>query len=213
MKDKIKKLTYSIEDNFFLTVVRNGLTLMIPLILVGGIACALINLPFPNYTELFQQGKLSWLYQLLEAVYQGTFGIFSVALVITLSMSYGMERNEPVDKTIMYVIVALGAFGAQLNIGNSQFTVDNLGTKGSFSAVVITLLSCFCYRKLKDIAGLSLKRYTIGMEGMCANAIQTFLPAAIIIGVVALFNQFLIVVFHAYKIGRASCRERVYRAV
>lgn len=200
MKDKIKKLTYSIEDNFFLTVVRNGLTLMIPLILVGGIACALINLPFPNYTELFQQGKLSWLYQFLEAVYQGTFGIFSVALVITLSMSYGMERNEPVDKTIMYVIVALGAFGAQLNIGNSQFTVDNLGTKGSFSAVVITLLSCFCYRKLKDIAGLSLKSYTIGMEGMCANAIQTFLPAAIIIGVVALFNQFLIVVFHAYNL-------------
>ena len=93
-----------------------------------------------------------------------------------------MERNEPVDKTIMYVIVALGAFGAQLNIGNSQFTVDNLGTKGSFSAVVITLLSCFCYRKLKDIAGLSLKRYTIGMEGMCANAIQTFLPVFLLPG-------------------------------
>ena len=200
MKEKIKKLTYNIEDNFFLTVIRNGLTLLIPFILVGGIACALMNLPFPNYTELFSQGKLAWLYQLLDAVYQGTFGMFSVVLVITLSMSFGMERNETLDKAVMYVIVALGAFGVQLNIGGSQFDVGNLGTKGSFSAMITALFSCFCYMKLKEIASLSLKRYTVGMEGMCANAIQTFIPAAIIVGIVALFNRFLIVAFGVYNL-------------
>lgn len=200
MKEKIKKLTYNIEDNFFLTVIRNGLTLLIPLILVGGISCALMNLPFPNYTEAFSQGKLSWLYQLFEAVYQGSFGIFSVALVITLSMSFGMERNETLDKTVMYVIVALGAFGTQLNIGSAQFDAESLGTKGSFSAMVIALFACFCYSRLKEIAGLSLKRYTIGMEGMCANAIQTFLPAVLIIGTVALLNQIIMEAFGVYNL-------------
>ena len=200
MKEKVRKVTYKIEDNFFFTVIRNGLTMMIPLILIGGIACALMNLPFPGYTEFIRQEKVAWLYDLFDTVYQGTFGLFSVVLVITLSLSYGMEQNESVDKVAMYVIVALGAFGTQLNIGSSKFSIENLGSKGSFSAMVIALFSCFCYSKLKEKAVLTLKNYTTGMGGMCAIAIQTFLPAAIIIGIVALLNQMLIAVFDVYSI-------------
>ena len=66
MKEKVKSLMFRVEDIFFLKVVRNGLTLMIPLILVGGIACAFMNLPFPNYVEAFSGGKLSALYQILH---------------------------------------------------------------------------------------------------------------------------------------------------
>ena len=40
---KLKKISYQIENNFFLTVIRHALTLMIPFILTGGIACALMN--------------------------------------------------------------------------------------------------------------------------------------------------------------------------
>lgn len=200
MKEIIRKITYQIEDNFFLTVIRHGLTMMIPLILVGGIACALMNLPFENYAEVFQQSKFAWLYNLFQMVYQGTFGLFSIILVITLSLSYGMERNETVDKVALYVIVALGAFGAQLNIGSPHFSADNLGTKGSFSAVLVTLFACFLYSKLKDRAKLSLKNFTNGMEGVCANAMHTLLPAASVIGVVALINQLLSMVFHVCSI-------------
>lgn len=209
MKEIIRKITYQIEDNFFLTVIRHGLTMMIPLILVGGIACALMNLPFENYAEVFQQSKLAWLFNLFQMVYQGTFGLFSVILVITLSLSYGMERNETVDKAALYVIVALGAFGAQLNIGSPHFSADNLGTKGSFSAVLVTLFACFFYSKLKDRARLSLTNFTNGMEGVCANAMHTLLPAAIVIGVVALINQLLSMVFHVYSITACTLDMRI----
>ena len=201
MRERLRKLTYKIEDSFFLTVVRNGLTMLIPFLSVGGIACALLNLPFENYVEVFQQGRFAWLYYVMDAIYQGTFGLFSVALVIALSLSYGMERNETADKVAMYVIVALGAYGTQLNIGSSHFTIQNLGSTGCFAAMFITWFSCFCYTKLKDIPALSLKTNTTGMAGMCANAISAFLPAAIIIGTVALFNQFLIAVFHVYSLN------------
>ena len=200
MKEKIRKITYKIEDNFFLTVIRHGLTMMIPFILVGGIAGALMNLPFQNYLEFIKQDTFVWIYQFFNMIYQGTFGMFSVALVIALSISYGMERNETVDKVVMYVIVALGAYGTQLNIGNEQFSIDNLGAKASLSAMVVALLSCFLYTKLKEKESLKLTHYTIGMEGMCANAIQAFLPGVIIIGTIALFNRFLIAVFGVYSL-------------
>ena len=56
VKEKLKKITYWIEDNFFLKVVRHGLTMMIPMLLIGGIACALMNLPYVDYTAPFMDG-------------------------------------------------------------------------------------------------------------------------------------------------------------
>ena len=50
-------------------------------------------------------------------VYEGTYGIFSVALVITIAYSYAMEKNESLENVVMYVVVALAAFSAQLNLG------------------------------------------------------------------------------------------------
>ena len=39
-------------------------------------------------------------------VYEGTYGIFSVALVITIAYSYAMEKNESLENVVMYVVVA-----------------------------------------------------------------------------------------------------------
>lgn len=36
MKENFRKISFKIENNFFLTVIRHGLTLMIPFILTGG---------------------------------------------------------------------------------------------------------------------------------------------------------------------------------
>ena len=147
------------------------------------------NLPFVNYDSLpsiFKQ-----LYIILDAIYQGTFGIFSLALVIVLSLCYGMERNETADKVGLYIIVALGSYGAQLNIGSSQFSIDSLGAKGSFTAIFITLFSCYCFEKIKQITVLTLKKYSLGMNVICANAINALIPMAIVISLMVLLNQTL----------------------
>ena len=157
LKQKALDLTYKIENNFFLTVVRRSLTMMIPFVLVGGFACAFINLPFIDYgSELFD-GALGTLHSILLFIYNGTFGLFSLALLIVITVSYCIEKNESPDKVAMYVIVALGAYGAQLNIGTSGFNFESLGVKSSFSAIFIALLSCFLYERLKRITAFSLK--------------------------------------------------------
>lgn len=200
IKEKLRHITYKIEDNFFLTVIRHGLTMMIPFLLIGGTACALMNLPFVDYTSPIWEGGLGRLYSVLNAIYQGTFGLFSPLLVIVLSLSYGMERNETVDKVAMYITVALGAYGAQLNIGSPNFSVADFGVTGSFSAIFVAFLSCFCYEKLKKVTVLSLKNYTMGMESICATAISTLLPMLVIIAIVVGITQLLELVFGVYSI-------------
>lgn len=198
-KEKIKQITFNIENNFFLTVIRHGLTMMIPLVLIGGIACALINLPFINYDEI--SPFLRQLYLILDTIYQGTFGLFSLALVIVFSLCYGMEKNETVDKIALYIIVSLGSYGAQMNITNPYFNIDSIGTKGSFSAIFITLLACFCYEKFKQITALSLRKYALGMNIICANAITSLLPITLVMGIVVIFNQSLYIMFDANNIN------------
>lgn len=191
MNEKFKNLTYKVENIFFLTVIRHSLTMMIPIILIGGVACALMNLPYIDYSISIGNGNLLWLYEFLQTIYDGTFGLFSLLLAFLLAICYGMERNESIDKVALYIIVALGSYGVQLQFGTNAFQLDDLGVKGSFSAMFIVLSACFIYEKLKKITVLSLKKYSIGMESLCANAIHTLLPMLIVLGIVLLFTYTL----------------------
>ena len=206
IKNKLQGLTYKCENNFFLTVVRRGLTMMIPFILVGGISCALVNLPYVDYSSDFIQKYFGVLVNILTSVYNGTFGLFSLAMVITFSISYGMEKNETVDKVAMYIIVALGAYGAQLGVGTSHFDIESIGTKGSFSAILIALISCYLYEKIRKIPWFGMRRYTMGMESVCASAISTFLPMILIVGAIMLFTQALHMWFDVYSIHELFSR-------
>ena len=200
IKEKLRKITYKIEDNFFLTVVRHGLTMMIPFLLIGGTACALMNLPFVDYTAPIWDGALATLYKILNAIYQGTFGLFSLLLVIVLSLSYGMEKNETVDKVAMYILVALGAYGVQLDIGSENFSIADFGVTGSSSAIIVAFVACYAYEKLKEISILSVKNYVMGMESICATAISTLLPMIIVIGLAVLLSEGLELVFGVHNI-------------
>lgn len=45
--------------------------------------------PVPDVSDA---GGGRWFYDFLTMVYEGTYGIFSVALVITIAYSYAMEK-------------------------------------------------------------------------------------------------------------------------
>lgn len=189
---KIKTIIYNIESSFLITVVRHGLAMMIPFILTGGIANALLNLPVKAYQNVISD---SFFAHFLNIMYTGTFGFFSFAMLIALSSSYCMEKNMTVDKTVMYVIVAIGAFGTQLyNIGGGCNT-DMLGVKGCFFAIVTALLSCILLEKLQKVSLFDFREQTNGVERITALAIDMLIPAAIVIVIFAIVVQSLVTVF------------------
>ena len=68
MNQNLYNLSYKMENNRFLIIVRRGLTMMIPLVLVGGIACALVNLPFVDYSSQFVQQYFGNIINILQYV-------------------------------------------------------------------------------------------------------------------------------------------------
>lgn len=200
MREFGKKIVYKLEENFLLMVIRHGLVMMIPFILTGGMACALYNFPVEAYQQFINGESFGWIGWLLNVVYQGTFGCFSVALVIALSMSFAMEKNEPTDKVVLYVIVAIAAYGTQLGIGTEHFNADIIGVTGCFLSIVVSVISCYLFYWLKSVKWLTMREHTSAMEIISANAVHSFLPAVIIILLFAMFSKILMVLFDVYSL-------------
>lgn len=185
VKEQIIRKCYKIENSRLLSIVRRGLAMLVPFIVVGAVAYAVLYFPNEGFRHLITE-QYSGIGELLDLIYQVTFGIFSLILVVALSISYAFENKEELDKVPFYVITAIACFGSQVIMADDEVKMDLLGNKGCFIAMAVGLLSCFLFSRLKKIEFLSLRRYTLGMEIVPANAIQSIFPAAITIGCFAL---------------------------
>ena len=192
MKEKFKQFTFKLESSFFLTVIRHGLAMMIPFVLTGGIASAILNFPLDSYQRLITD---SYFEQFLNTVYTGTFGLFSLAMVISLSTSFCMERNMTLDKTIMYILVALGSFGSQFYTPGISYDISMIGVKGCFFAIVTALLSCYLLEKVTKLPFVGFREYTSGMERITSVSISMLIPAAIVICIFVFVTEILLHIF------------------
>ena len=192
MKKRLKTITYNLENSFYIHVIKHGLAMMIPILLTGGIANALMNLPIQAYQRIIEN---SFFALFLHTIYVGTFGFFSVTMLIALSSSYCMEKNMTVDKTVMYVIVAIGAFGTQLYNTGGSCNTDMLDVKGCFFAIVTALLSCILLERLQKVSLFDFREQMNGVERISALAIGIMIPAAIVIVVFTIVVQSMVTVF------------------
>ena len=155
--------------------------MLVPAIVVGAVAYAVLYFPNEMFQALITE-QFPGIGGFLEAVYQGTFGMFSMILVVALSISYALEKDETVDKIPYYMITAIASFGAQILMTNEAERLSMIGNQGCFIAMIVGVLSSYLFSRLKDVDILSLRKYTVGMEIIPANAIQSIFPAAITIG-------------------------------
>lgn len=190
-KERALGMFLKIENSHLLSIVRRALTMLVPVIMVGAIAHAIHYFPVDAFNYLITE-EYPWIATFLNMVFQGTFGMFSMILVVALAISYGMEKNEAIDKMFFYAITAIASFGTQLVMADADMVWDILGNQGCFVAMVVGLLSSVLFSKLERIESISLRRYTLGMDAVLANAIQSIFPATITVGSFAIFEYLIL---------------------
>lgn len=190
-KERALSMFLRFENSHLLSIVRRALTMLVPIIMVGAVAHAIYYFPLDAFNHLITE-QYPWVATLLDVIYKGTFGMFSIILVVALAISYAMEQNEAIDKMFFYVITAIASFGTQLIVADANLVWDILGNQGCFVAMVVGLLSSFIFSKLQRTESISLRKYTIGMDAVLANAIQSIFPATITVGFFAIFEYVLL---------------------
>ena len=192
--DYAKTLLETMGENLLLTSIRRGLTMMIPIVLIGSIALLLTSFPVTQYQSLM--GKLfgaDWK-NFFTYLHDGTIGILSLTMVICISYSYAVERTAR-DRTVVSPIIAsfvsLCSFVAFLGISKDSFSVGNYGVLGAFFAILIAVTASMLFYRLSTIKALRIRPFSDGDSATFGNAISAFLPAAITISVYAAVNQTL----------------------
>ena len=140
-----------ISNQRHLAAIRDGLSIMIPATIIGGIACLIAIPPIPAtitepsnffYALLLAWKSLAAAYnQYLMVPYYMTIGIISIYVVTGVSYrfakNYGMDGiNNAVSALLVYLCVS----GA-VDLANGTIVIAKLGAAYMFSAMIIALLT------------------------------------------------------------------------
>ncbi|MGD9155285.1 MAG: EAL domain-containing protein [Bacillota bacterium] len=183
-----------LENAPLLISVRKGLTLMIPLILIGSFALILSTLPVPGYQILMEKFLGRQWRDIFFNINSSTFNILSLLMVLCTSYSYAAEYGERYGKNVNPMIVAsvsLCSFIAILARGKNGFSQTNFGVIGVFVAILVAFTSAKLFLKLGSLKLLKIKAFANGANSTFSYAVTSIYPAAITITAFAIINQIL----------------------
>jgi lactose/cellobiose-specific phosphotransferase system IIC component len=162
--------------------VRNGFLLCLPLVVAGALAVLCNNLPLQAYQEImsFLFGP-NWKQGLFSLIWQGSFGLLSLPMIIGISYSLVLVHNqefplEPISP-VTAGVVAMGSFIALLPPSD---ILGYLGVQGMFVGILASVGAVRLFLRLTSIKALQMQVYSEGM----ASAPQAF--ACLIAGILTL---------------------------
>ena len=151
MQKYIVPVGVKISNQRHLAAIRDGLSIMIPATIIGGIACLIAIPPIPSTitepSNFFFAFLLAWksfaaaYSQYLMVPYYMTIGIISIYVVCGVAYrfatNYGMDG---INNTVSALLVYLCVSGA-VDLENGTLVIAKLGASYMFSAMIIALLT------------------------------------------------------------------------
>lgn len=201
IKKVIMNITDKIEGNCALGAIRQGMIMMIPLLVVGYLAAMLVNLPIPAYQIFLHHLCGGRVEEVLLCVYSCVNDFFSVFLVVATSVSYAiMQRRkrgiyESTGNIIIFVIITLAAFAGYSGIQYDDFSIDKFSNMHTFSALLVALISSEIYYAFKARGVFQMTGHGMNTDSVYIEAIEGIGSAVVIIGLFSLLHQFFSVCF------------------
>ena len=124
----------ALSENTYLSAIRAGMVSVVPLTIIGGLFIIVSYLPVSGWDKLVAPHL-----QLLQVPVTATFGLLSVFVCFAIGYELGklLKQEAMVSATIATLIFLM----VQLQQKDLSFTMENLGSKGLFTAVLIALVS------------------------------------------------------------------------
>lgn len=202
--EKFKKWLFKVSDYFdeslAFTAVRQGMIMLIPLLVLGAMALMLSSLPIPLYQEMLSKIFNGKLVELLQFVRSASLDLFAVALAMTTSVSYASlkrkEKGVGIGDAVMVMLIALVSLAGYLGIQEEGFSVAALGTINIFTALLVTLLSGFLFFQIKEKGLFRIRHRGMEADGLYVDAVSGIVPALLIVVFFGILRQVFIALFH-----------------
>jgi PTS system cellobiose-specific IIC component len=127
----------ALSENTYLSAIRAGMVSVVPLTILGGFFIIISYFPVTGWDKI-----VAPYLQLLQVPVTATFGLLAVFVCFAIGYDLGKQfKQEAIVSATMATVVFLMI---QLKLGakpdDIAFSMDNLGSKGLFTAVLIALI-------------------------------------------------------------------------
>lgn len=186
---KIEKVLERISALSIIRIVQRGITLLIPILLIGSFSLILKSFPLPQYQTFLATPVGSILYDFFDAIYQVTFGMLSLYMSISIGFCMANESGRDYHyifgtlfTSVLCFLISIGAFSA--NFKNAYF-----GVNGMFMAIFVPLVASWLYLHLYEHTSGRLRIYTSGANFAYNSALSAILPMCAVLLLFVIFHM------------------------
>jgi PTS system cellobiose-specific IIC component len=123
----------ALSENTYLSAIRAGMVSVVPLTIIGGLFIIVSYLPVNGWDKL-----VAPYLQLLQVPVTATFGLLSVFVCFAIGYDLGKQLKQ--EAIVSATLATLIFLMVQLQLKDLAFTMENLGSRGLFTAVMIALV-------------------------------------------------------------------------
>lgn len=176
--------------------IKESLIMIVPVIMMGAFSLLLKSFPFDGYQEFIKSFAGGVIYTILSYMYQATYGMLSVYMVVSVAMCYASSEKNSGGYFFGPVVVSLCAFWILSGVcieGKADF--DVLGVNGIFTALVssvsASMLFCYIQRKLQ----IGTKFYARGADDIFNNMMKYLVQIVIVVLIFCIFDVIICELF------------------
>jgi PTS system cellobiose-specific IIC component len=123
----------ALSDNTYLSAIRAGMVAVVPLTIIGGLFMIVAYLPITGWDK--------WIapyLELLKVPVTATFGL--LAVFVCFAIGYDLGKRLKLEAIVSASMATVVFLMLQIQLHDQAFSMDGLGSKGLFTAVVIALV-------------------------------------------------------------------------
>ncbi|MCX6916852.1 MAG: PTS transporter subunit EIIC, partial [Verrucomicrobia bacterium] len=124
----------ALSENTYLSAIRAGMVAIVPLTIIGGLFMVAAFLPVTGWDKV-----IAPYLSLLQIPVTATFGLLAVFVCFAIGYDLGHRlRQEAIVSASMATLVFLMI---QLKLDDQSLSMDGLGSKGLFTAILIAVIA------------------------------------------------------------------------
>ena len=197
MKERSKAVAIigRVERLTIVRAVRDGLVAMTPILIIGAFSLILKTFPVSAYQRFIADFAGGFIMDLLDIVYNATFGVLAVYMTYCISRGYMKLKADPEMVNGGAVLASLLSFFILAGAYLPDFGTGNMGPKSMFLAIITGLGASALYYVLHRFFRGRRFLFTTGADRSFNRMLSTVSPIAVVALVFALFNLFVMRVF------------------
>ncbi len=139
----------ALSENTYLAAIRAGVVSIVPLTIIGGLFMVISFFPNTRWEQIVKPYL-----QLLQVPVTATFGV--LGLFVCFAVAYDLGKRLQQEPLVSAVIATVVFLMLQIRLDDLAFSMDGLGSKGIFTAILVALI-CVRVQKFFTDIGLVIK--------------------------------------------------------